>query len=292
MYSNNGAVNIAGGGDAGTEPFIHVARYKDDDCLVLANGSPVAREVNASPAEADGLVLGCNFFGSDGAQFRGRMAYVADFPGDLVGQPGFWEWLKNLGAHYDIPIVDPNTPIVDDFAVDGALTETSPDGHLWRVLSASYTVSAGELSMDGGQPSASQHAAVVNTGSPDGIVNVDLSFLAASGFAGIAFRAGDTNADYLRVVYQNNVSSLYLTEKVGGVFTDITAPLGVALSPGDLLEVQFFGDQITVFVNGIDLMQGTSTVNIDSPRHGVEFGTSTGQSSTANRLANWGFRSS
>jgi len=169
----------------------------------------------------------------------------------VSGTTGSPSWGAVTGAsHYDLQVTGAGgiTSIADDFNradANSGMGETSTGAKTWFQV-GTWGIGGNEAYLvSNGNPSA----ATIDLGSPDGFVQFTLG-ADARNLQGVVFRYADLS-NYWRAVYVAGVASWRIDKRVGGVWTQHNAFGFGAYTDGTVIRIEFDGDQIRAYVNGV-----------------------------------------
>ena len=144
---------------------------------------------------------------------------------------------------------------------------TTDTGQAWSVLSGTWGISSNAAYEPGAVP-VTQHAAVIDSGLSDCVVQVTVPVLSGlSGNAGVIFRATDDSNYWRFVIGGATDNNWYFQKKVAGSFSLVGT--GAGRATGDVLKVVLGGNTITVFKNGTQMATTTDSFNSTATKHGL-----------------------
>lgn len=143
-----------------------------------------------------------------------------------------------------------------------ALGGTEKPKRPWLIWSAQPAVQAivNQEAMVARSGTAGPCAAVADARTADGTVEVTLGFI-SGGQSGIVFR-GASDGNYMRFAQNGGLYRLY--KMVGNSATALGDTTGIVPAVGDVISVDFHGDQIDCYVNGAKRLTVTDSTHADA----------------------------
>lgn len=160
--------------------------------------------------------------------------------------------------------------VLDSFDRADSLTSlgSADTGQVWTAHAGTWGISGSTAYI---ASSVSDAAATVDTGTPDGLISLDLTTgtsIVNGIYCGIDFRTTDaTNRLFARLRETGHVE---LYKQVAGTYTSLgSAVVAVAVNTTYRLAVRLVGSSIKVLVDGVELLSVTETFNNTVTHHGL-----------------------
>lgn len=151
---------------------------------------------------------------------------------------------------------------------------TTDDGKAWSPVDLGSNPSVWGPNGDGTASlktaSSTWQLARVDGLSSDGTLTGVLGTFTGTRWGGLAFRIQDAE-NHIRVAESSGSSSGIALQHRNNGNTDTlgSSARGVEAKDGDAISVQFAGDQISVFLNGVSIIEATLAELVDVPYHGL-----------------------